>query len=131
MQRGGRKRISEGNKGPGPCAAAGARSVDGRVVLVAQCRAAHVKPEHAQRSKARASSRLLAQLHARCRTTACTAVKACMHSKHAYAYACWRGFMPGISGGSTSFFSPPPRPAPLPSQMRDTSMPCRVDRGGG
>ena len=47
------------------------------------------------------------------------------------AYACWRGFMPGISGGSTSFFSPPPRPAPLPSQIRDTSMPWRFERGRG
>ena len=40
---------------------------------------------------------------------------------------------PGMSGGSTSFCSPPPRPAPEPSLLRYTSMPClrRKTRLGG
>lgn len=36
---------------------------------------------------------------------------------------CWRAFRPGMSGGSTSFCSPPPRPAPLPSHFSATSTP--------
>lgn len=37
------------------------------------------------------------------------------------SYFCWRGFRPGSRGGRASFFSAPPRPAPLPSQMSATS----------
>lgn len=41
-------------------------------------------------------------------------------------HCCWRAGSPGISGGSTSFLSPPPRPAPLPSLTSCTSTPWLV-----
>ena len=40
--------------------------------------------------------------------------------------ACWRAFIPGMSGGSTSFCPSPPLPAPLPSTVNSTSTPSNA-----
>ena len=45
---------------------------------------------------------------------------------HNYPQSC-RGFMPGIKGGRTSFFSAPPRPAPVRSETSATCTMCQFN----
>lgn len=63
-------------------------------------------------------------------TTMTSRIISCMSPDEAVfchcCLACWRAFIPGMSGGRTSFWFSPPLPAPLPSTVNSTSTPSNT-----